>query len=62
MTISGTNSLKRIVDGQEANSLIVKLVDAIEVEDLGIDLADKEVYQLIKEANEAKYHYNQIKG
>ena len=41
MTISGTDGLKRVVDGQEAYSLAVELVDVLEVEDLGIDLADE---------------------
>ncbi len=41
MTISGADGLKRVVDGQEADSLAVELVDALEVEDLGIDLADE---------------------
>ena len=44
LTISGTDWLKRVVDGQEADSLAVELVDALEVEDLGMDLADEEVY------------------
>ena len=62
LTISGTDGLKRVVDGQEADSLAVELVDALEVEDLGMDLADEEVYQLIDEANEAEYYYDQVKG
>ena len=62
LTISGTDRLKRVADGQEADSLTVKLVDALEMEDLGMDLADEEVYQLIDEANEAEYHYDQVKG
>ncbi len=62
LTISGTDRLKRVVDGQEADSLAVHLVDAFEVEDLGINLADEEVYQLIDKANEAEYHYDQVKG
>lgn len=62
LTISGTDGLKRVVDGQEADSLAVELVDAFEVEDLGMDLADEEVYQLIDKANEAEYYYDQVKG
>ncbi len=61
LTISGTDGLKRVVDGQEADSLAVELVDTFEVEDLGIDLADEEVYQLINEANNAEYYYDQVK-
>ncbi len=44
LTINGTNRLKRVVDGQEADSLAVELVNALKVEDLGMDLADEEVY------------------
>ena len=62
LTISGTNELKRVVDDQEADSLAIELVDALEVEDLGMDLADKKVYQLIDEANEAEYYYDQVNG
>lgn len=62
LTISGTDGLRRVVDSQEADSLAVKLVDTFEVEDLRMDLADKEVYQLINEANKAKYYYDQVKG
>ena len=43
LTISGTDRLKRVVDGKEADSLAVELVDALEVEDLGMDFADEEV-------------------
>lgn len=62
LTISGTDGRKRVVDGQEANFLAVELVDLAEVKDLGIDLADEEVYQLINDANKAEYYYNQAKG
>ena len=62
LTINGTDELKRVVDGQEADSLAVELVDAVEVEDLGMDLADEKIYQLIDKANEAKYYYNQVKS
>ena len=62
LTIRGTDRLKRVVDGQEADSLAVELVDTLEVEDLGMDLDDEEVYQLIDEANEAEYHYDQVKS
>lgn len=53
LTISGTDGLKRVVNGQEAESLAVELIDTLEVENLGMDLADEEVYQLIDDANEA---------
>lgn len=53
LTISGTDGLKRVVDSPEADSLAVELVDALEVEDLEMDLADEEIYQLIDETNEA---------
>lgn len=61
LTISGTDGLKRVVDGQEADSLAIELVNTFEVEDLGMDLADEEVYQLINEANNAEYYYDQVK-
>ncbi len=60
LTIYGIDRLKRVVDGQEADSLAVELVDALEVENLGMDFDDEEVYQLIDEANEAEYHYDQV--
>ncbi len=41
LTISGIDGLKRVVDSQEADSLAVELVDALEVEDLGMDFADE---------------------
>lgn len=41
---NSTNGLKRVVDGHEANYLAVKLVDALEVEDLRMDLFEKKVY------------------
>lgn len=61
LTISGTDGLKRVVNGQEAESLAVELIDTLEVENLGMDLADEEVYQLIEDANEAEYYYDQTK-
>lgn len=62
LTISDTNRLKRVVDGQEANSPVVELVDTLEVEDLEIYLANKEVYRLIDKANEAECYYDQAKS
>ena len=50
-----------MVDGQEANLLVIELVDTFEVEDLKMDLADKEVNQLINKANNAEYYYDQLK-
>lgn len=61
LTISGTRGRKRVVDGQEANFLVVELVDTAEAEDLGMDFTDEEVYQLINDANEAEYSYDQAK-
>ena len=61
MTVINTDGLKQVIDGQKANSLAIELVDTFEVEDLEIDLADKRVYQLINEANNAEYYYDQIK-
>lgn len=58
ITISGTNRRKRVVDEQKINFLAVELVDLAEVKDLGIDFADKKVYQLINDANKAKYYYD----
>lgn len=43
LTISSINQFKRVVNSQEANFLAIELVDALEVEDLGMDFADKEV-------------------
>ena len=62
LIISGTDSLKRVVNNQKADSLIVELVDTPKVEDLGMDLADEEVYQLIDEANKTEYYYDQAKS
>ena len=62
LTISGTDELKRVVDGQKADSLAIELVNALEVENLGMDLADEKVYQLIDKANKAKYYYDQVKS
>lgn len=56
LIISGTNGCKKVVDGQKANFLVVKLVDLAEVEDLRINLVDEEVYQLIDNINKAKYY------
>lgn len=61
LTISGTNKVKRVVDGQKADLLNIELVNIFEVEDLRIDLANKKVYQLINEANNAEYYYDQVK-
>ena len=58
LTISGTDGLKRVVDRQEADSLAVELVDIFEIEDLGMDLAHEELYQLIDEANKAEYYHD----
>ena len=55
------DGLKQVVNSQEADLLAIELIDLFEVEDLGISLADKEVYQLINEANNTEYYYNQIK-
>lgn len=43
---------------QKADLLAVELVDTFEVEDLGMNLAAEEVYQLINEANNAEYYYD----
>ena len=61
LIISGTNGLKRVVDGQEADLLVIELVDTFEIEDLEMDLADKKVYHLISKANNAEYYYDQLK-
>lgn len=58
LTISSTNRCKKIVDEQKTNFLVVKLIDLAEIEDLEMDLADKKVYQLIDNANEAEYYYD----
>lgn len=60
--INDTDKLKRVFDSQEAVFLTIKLVDTLEVKDLGINLADKKIYQLIDKANKARYYYNQVKG
>lgn len=60
--ISVTNGIKIVVDIPEAKLLAVELIDTLEVEDLGIDLTNKEIYQLIDKANEAKYYYDQAKN
>ncbi len=39
--ISGIDRLKKRVNGQKFNSLMVNLLDSIEKRDLKIDLADK---------------------
>lgn len=57
-TISSINRYKKVIDRQKANFLVVKLVNLAKFEDLRIDLADKEVYQLINDANKAEYYYN----
>lgn len=62
MTISGTDGLKNVVDGQKADLLAIELVDIFEVENLGMDLADEKVYQLISKANNVKYYYDQVKN
>lgn len=41
LTISGTDGRKKIVNGQEAKFLAVEQVDTLEVEDLGMYLADE---------------------
>lgn len=61
-TISNINRYKKVIDRQKANFLVVKLVNLAKFEDLRIDLADKEVYQLINDANKAEYYYNQAKN
>lgn len=61
LIISGTDGLKRVVNGQEANLLAVELVDIFGIEDLGINLANEKVYQLINKANNAEYCYDQVK-
>lgn len=38
------------------------MVNTLEIEDLKIDLADKKEFQLINNANEAKYYYDQAKS
>lgn len=62
LTISSTDRLKRVVDGQDTDLLAFKLVNTFEIEDLRMDLADEEVYQLINKANNAKYYYDQVKN
>lgn len=62
MIINDTDRLKQVVDGKEADSLTIELVDMFKVKDLEMDLADKEVYQLINKTNNVEYYYNQIKN
>lgn len=58
LTISGKNMYKKGVNRQKANFLVIKLVDLVEVKDLKINFANKEVYQLINDTNKAKYYYD----
>lgn len=44
LNISSKHVLKKVVYGQEADSFAVQLVDALEVKDLEMDLADEQVY------------------
>lgn len=44
LTISGKDRLKRVVNRQEADFSAVKLMNALEVENLKMDLADEKVY------------------
>lgn len=44
LTISGINQLKRIINGQETDLLAVEFVDTLKLEDLKMDLANKEIY------------------
>lgn len=62
LIISNTDKYKKVVDRQKANFLAIELVDLAKVEDLGIDLTDKKVYQLIDHANKAEYYYDQAKN
>lgn len=61
MTINNTNRLKQVIDSQAADLLTIELIDTFEIKDLKINLANKEVYQLINKVNNAKYYYDQIK-
>lgn len=60
--MSSIDKYKKVIDKQKANFLVVKFINLAEFEDLGIDLANKEVYQLINDANKAEYYYNQAKN
>lgn len=62
LTINSRNWLKKVVNGQEADFLMIELVDALEVEDLRMDLDNKKVYQFIDKANEAKYYDDKVKN
>lgn len=61
LTISNTDRRKRILDEQEANFLAVELVNILKIENLGINLANKKIYQLIDNVNRAEYYYDQAK-
>lgn len=52
------DQLKKVDNGQEADFLAVGQINALEVEYLGINLADKKIYQLIDKANKANYYYD----
>lgn len=41
---------------------MVELGDTLEVKDLRINLADKEMYQLTHDAKKAEYYYDQVKS
>lgn len=58
LIINGINGRKRVVNRQEVNFLVVELVNLAEIENLEIDLADEEVYQLFHDVNEAEYYHN----
>lgn len=61
LTISGTNRIIRIVDGPKVDMLAIELDNTFDIEDFGMDLADKMIQLLINKANNAEYYYDQVK-
>lgn len=58
LTISSIDGRKRIINSQKANFLAVELINILEIKNLGIDLVNEKIYQLIDDINKAEYYYN----
>lgn len=46
------------MNGHKTSFIAIGLVNITKVEDLKIDLGDKEIYQLINDTNKVEYYYD----
>lgn len=57
LIIDNIKEQNRVINNQEANFLLIGLINTLRIENLIVNLAYKKIYQLINKANKAKHYY-----